>query len=593
MTTSSPSPEPNEQAAHQDESAQVGNTDDPQLVALLDAYLDAIQQQRPELAPPLPPELLALHPELESLFDCVRELDQLVPRESSSSRSIDGAPRETESPNSADLSVYQPLDRPVSRRPAPVGSSVFQELPREFGAYTLLEQIGSGGMGIVFRAEHRTLHALVAIKLIRNREWASHDEVRRFYQEARAAAGVSHPGIVKVHDVGEFEGHHFLVMDLIEGPSFSTSLQERTLSLEQGVDTLTAVARAVSYLHERGIVHRDLKPSNILVDTAGVPHVTDFGLAKVFGAQADQTTTGTIIGTPTYMSPEQAWGETHEVTPLCDIYSLGAMLYEVIAGQPPFVEENSLDLLLRVREDEPLPPSRYRRDCPRDLEQVCLRCLEKDPARRYQSATMLADDLDRLQRHEPLQLPTVGLWRRLRKWARREPGLISRWMGQGIAAITLQGNFWINQVDPRHHWPVMAVLAVWAIVSLIAQKLRHGSGRIADAIPYFWSAMDAILFTMLVQLAAPPRGSLLVGYPLLIVAAGLWSRTRLVWFMTGACLLGFLTFHHFWHETGPSEPKWPTHYPLLVSSMLLLTGGFVAYQVHRLQVLSRYFERRR
>ncbi|MEZ6055244.1 MAG: serine/threonine-protein kinase [Planctomycetaceae bacterium] len=565
-----------------DESAEP--TDDPRLCELLDAYTAAVQHRDPRLLPVIPPDLLAQYPDLDSLFQCVRRLDDF-----GHLAEVDPVVTEPTATGSAanDDSTSQSRYVPIARR-RDLGSSIFQSLPREFGTYTLLEQIGSGGMGVVFRASHNSLQAPVAIKLIRNSEWASLDEVRRFYQEARAAAGLVHPGIVKVHDVGEWDGHHFLAMDLIEGPSFSQQLRDRSLSLEQGVEVLTSITRAVAYLHERGIVHRDLKPSNILLDVSGRPSVTDFGLAKVFSSDSDQTTTGTLIGTPTYMSPEQAWGHPSDVTPLCDLYSLGAILYEVITGQPPFVEENPLDVLLRVKEDDPTPPSRLNRQCPRDLEQICLRCLEKDPRRRYQSADELADDLDRFQRREPLQLPTVRWGHRLRKWARREPGLLSRWLGQGVAAVTLQGNFLLNDVDPQHHWPVMLVLLAWAVVSWIAQKLRHHPSSMGDAIPYIWSAADGLLYTLLILLAASPRTSLLVGYPLLIVAAGLWGRTRLVWFMTVVCLLGFTAFH-----MASNEPRWPTHYPILVGSIVLLTGSFVAYQVHRLQVLSSYFERRR
>lgn len=551
---------PNEVPAGVDASA---DADDAQLFAILDAYVESLQSGCDGAVDvELPEELVDRHPELAAMLDC---LDTLESARGSWSAGAAG----------------------VSDVAGDGTTAVRAENGRPFGQYELLEEIGRGGMGVVYRARHRSLGADVAIKMIRGSQLASADEVRRFYQEARVAASLSHAHIVRVHDVGECEGQHYLAMDLVEGPSLAT-LVESTGPAEaaRAAGIVADVARAVQYLHERGIVHRDLKPSNVLLDSSGKPHLTDFGLIKLLSPDVRQTASGAIIGTPGYMAPEQARGEAGRATPQSDVYSLGALLYELITGRPPFEEGSPLDTLLSVLESEPVLPRQVNPAVPADLEQICLKCLEKRPERRYQTAVEVADDLERFLAGEPVSARTPGLARRLHGWLRREPALVWRLVGMAAGAAIVEANHLLSTVEQPHHRDVMAVLGLWAALSLVLQKLQSRE-KLGTAAPFAWATVDVASFTALLFLAEGPRDSLLAGYPLLIAASGLWFQVRLVWFMTAACLLACAILQ----RTGRLSFGLPGHYTGILAAVLLVCGGVVAYQVYRIRTLNRYFER--
>jgi tetratricopeptide (TPR) repeat protein len=286
--------------------------------------------------------------------------------------------------------------------------------------HQILGEIGRGGMGVVYKARHLALNRLVALKMIRHGAGASGEERDRFRLEAEAAARLTHPHIVRIYEVGEHQGQPFFSMEWIEGQSLASKLAGTPLTAPTAAGIVQSLARAVHAAHQAGIVHRDLKPGNVLLDAAGVPRVVDFGLAKRIDVEG-MTGSGAVLGTPSYMPPEQAAGKSKEVGPTADTYALGAILYECLTGRPPFKGESALETILLVVTDDPVPPRRLNPRTPLDLENICLKCLEKLPSKRYASAEALADDLGRFLEGRPVQARAAGVLEQAVKWVRRRP----------------------------------------------------------------------------------------------------------------------------------------------------------------------------
>lgn len=287
--------------------------------------------------------------------------------------------------------------------------------------YELLAELGRGGMGIVYRARHLKLKRDVALKMILTGPYADSEALARFRTEAEAVARLQHANIVQIYEVGEADGRPYLSLEFVDGGSLSDKLKSGPLPTREAAEAIRTLASAIAYAHGRKVLHRDLKPANVLLTSDGTLKITDFGLAKQLDGEASHTATGDMMGTPRYMAPEQASGVTRHPTTACDVYSLGVMLYEMLTGRPPLVGHDAVDTLLRVLADEPVPPRRLEPRVPRDLETICLKCLQKPPHRRYASASELVEDLDRYLNGEPIAARPVGSVERARKWARRRP----------------------------------------------------------------------------------------------------------------------------------------------------------------------------
>jgi len=263
----------------------------------------------------------------------------------------------------------------------------------DFGDYELLEQIGRGGQGVVFRARQKSLNRIVALKVIGLGHWATEAHLKRFRLEAEAAARLEHPGIVPIHEVGERDGSCYFSMKFVEGGQLDEVVRCTPMSIRQTAELIVKVARTVHYAHEHGILHRDIKPGNILLDAKGEPHLTDFGLARLVETESTVTRTMEVLGTPSYMAPEQAVGNNAAVSSVTDVYGLGAVLYQLLTGQPPFAGGTTYETIKLLLDTEPRQPRLVNPKIDRDLSTICLKCLEKDPKRRYSSALALAEDL--------------------------------------------------------------------------------------------------------------------------------------------------------------------------------------------------------
>src|SRR5262249_31145781 len=291
----------------------------------------------------------------------------------------------------------------------------------DFGDYELLEEIGRGGQGVVYRAHQKSLNRTVALKVIGLGPWTTEAHLKRFRREAEAAASLEHPGIVPIHDVGEHDGQCYFSMKFVEGGELDEVVQRTPISIPQAVELIAKVSRTVHYAHEHGILHRDIKPGNILLDAQNEPHLTDFGLARLLDTQSIITRTIDVLGTPSYMAPEQAAGDTTKVSKATDVYGLGAVLYQLLTNHPPFAGGTTYETIKLLLDTEPKQPRVLNRKIDRELSTICLKCLEKDPKRRYSSALALAEDLEHWLKHEPIQAKPNGFFTYSRKWVRRNP----------------------------------------------------------------------------------------------------------------------------------------------------------------------------
>jgi TolB-like protein/tRNA A-37 threonylcarbamoyl transferase component Bud32 len=308
-------------------------------------------------------------------------------------------------------------------RDSPAAGAI--EMSIDFGDYQLLEEIGRGGQGVVYRAHQRSLNRTVALKVIGLGQWATKAHLKRFHLEAEAAASLDHACIVPIYEVGEREGSCYFSMKFIDGGQLDEVAKRKPISARTAAELIAKLARTVHHAHEHGILHRDIKPSNILIDAKGEPHLTDFGLARLVETQSTLTRTMDVLGTPSYMAPEQASGQNEQVTRSTDVYGLGAVFYQLLTGHPPFAGGTTYETIRLLLESEPRQPRLWDAKIDRNLATICLKCLEKNPQRRYSSALALAEDLEHWLRHEPILARHSGIVTRGEKWLRRNRKLVA------------------------------------------------------------------------------------------------------------------------------------------------------------------------
>jgi serine/threonine protein kinase len=449
-----------------------------------------------------------------------------------------------------------------------IGLAMTEESSALAGAvpgYEILAEIARGGMGVVYKARHlRLKHRVVALKMILGGAHAGKEERQRFLDEAQAVARLHHDNIVQIYDVDEVEGRPYLAMEYVNGGSLAALLARGPLPPRDAACLVATLARAMEHAHGKGIIHRDLKPANVLLarpqasegrgqggqsgDTgphrpaeAFIPKIADFGLAKNLEEEG-RTLEGAIMGTPSYMAPEQARGQTGELTPAIDVYALGVILYECITGRPPFVADSALDIILQVTNDEPSPPRKMQPRCPRNLETICLKCLEKSPRKRYESAKALAEDLERYLEGEPILARPINLLGRFTRWCARQPDYAT-----ALIALTL---FYVNHLvlmmvgiegeDGAFHTFVTALVCGWLAGATLFHRLgrRAGWGGIAT---FAWCGLDVVCLSLFLWGAHGPRSALASFYLLLIPSAALRGSIALVWFVTGLAMVGYLT----------------------------------------------------
>ncbi len=473
----------------------------------------------------------------------------------------------------------------LAQSAATVPTSV-QQLPSAFGGYDLLEEIGRGGMGVVYKAWDEALQRHVALKMILRGIHATAADQGRFRSEAQSAGGLAHPNIVPIYQVGEHDGQAYFSMKYVAGRTLAALMADKPLHPRDAARYMIAIARAVQHAHENGILHRDLKPSNILIDEHDQPLVTDFGLAKRVEGGDTMTRTGAIVGTPSYMAPEQAEGAKHP-TAACDVYSLGAILYELLTGRPPFLAASAVETLLLVRSEEPVRPRALNPQIDVDLEFICRKCLEKSPEHRYRTAANLADDLTAFVNGEPVSARSSSLvyfFTRLLRETHHAPvlenwGLLWMWHSLKIFSLcavtsglhyTGREGYWPLM---REHWPYMALWSIGLVAwGIIFMNLRRRGGPVTFVerqIAHAWGAGVAAsigIFVVEILLNLP----VLTLTPILSIAAGMVflvkAGTLAGWFYIAAalCFLG----------AAPMVYVGPTWSPLLFG-LLSAIGFFV------------------
>jgi hypothetical protein len=495
---------------------------DPEAAAALDAALDDLHCGRTVDRQ----ALLARYPQLDGALAALGQL-------------IAGPHTLTECPS--------PLAD--AARPTPTADDALSASAKRVSlpGYEILGKLGVGGMGIVYKARHLRLNRLVAIKMILAGEHASEAMIARFALEAETVAQLQHSGIVQIYEIGEHDGHSFLALEYVAGGSLASRLDDKPWPADKAAELVETLARTMQVAHDHGVIHRDLKPENVLLTEAAegtlTPKITDFGLAKRLQDAAGRTRTGEIMGTPSYMSPEQAAGKK-DIGPAADIYALGAILYRLLTGRPPFRADTSLDTLMLVLEQEPLPLRALNKSLPRDLEAIVLKCLAKQPSERYASAAELADDLRAFLHGEAVTAKRLTWLKQLQYGLhRRHRDILSEGWPRLLLAVGLTilvgcvlANCWERCLDPRHSWWAMLLtkLVQIGVMLFLAVRLRPFKERgmtaverqVWNLVPAYYGAYVSLLivnYFLAESLPLAPMLAVLSGMGFAMLGATVWG----------------------------------------------------------------------
>jgi hypothetical protein len=420
-------------------------------------------------------------------------------------------------PPPTDVTLSIPPPDPASALTRAETNSTPDLPPRAVGDYELLDEIARGAMGVVFRARQRSANRVVALKMILAGQFAGPAEIRRFRAESEAAANLDHPNILPVYEVGEHDSRPFFSMKLATGGSLADRVPELMADPHAAAALVGRLARAVHFAHQHGILHRDLKPANVLLDSDGNPLITDFGLAKRTGADSGITQSGAIVGTPSYMAPEQARGG-RQITTAADVYALGAILYELLAGRPPFRAASVMDTIYQVMEDPPADPKSFNPTADRDLCAIALKCLEKDPAARYESADDLADDLDRWAAGEATRARPLGPAAQAWRWLKRHTtaavtlpalGIIMGIWPTLVSDPDVRPELLPSNLDSPLGW--FRLIRMHPVVFLIVSLITFG--------------LSAAFGWLVVRLARPKSAATAIGFAVAVAAVASVSST--------------------------------------------------------------------
>ncbi len=524
----------------------------------LDAIIAGYYREIERGACPDPVKWLSAHPEFETELRSFFADVALLPK-----------PEDIHQPDRASASTLNCLIEAASHE-----ESKFPV----FVNYEVQEEIDRGGMGIVYKARQLRPDRVVAIKMMRKGRFASRDDIERFLNEANAASQLDAEAVVPVYEVGDLGGEPFIVMKYINGKSLQQLLNENAISFPDAIAKLRQIAMAIGLAHDSGIIHRDLKPANILIEQqSGRPWVTDFGLAKFLNADQSLTTAGDVMGTPGYMSPEQAAGEKRKMSAATDVYALGAILYRLLTGRTPIVSDadNVARTLQLIQEHDVVSPRSLSRAISTELNTLCMKCLETDPRRRYQNARLLAEDLGRFLEGEPILARSPGVFRKLQRWGRHRPGLAATWL-----VLTFFGTYHLTnallgglQDYPSFNRAVTFVIPLAALNAWFWQRClirKHG----ASWPLYAWATGEVLLLTSLLLFSDGAKSGLVSLYHVIVAVSVLRCRPMLVGYVTLLAMAGYVASWGFsrFVAAGVQDPLQGV--PVLLSLGLI---GFVQY----------------